>query len=82
MYVCLFLCVSMFVPKDLANRWTDQVLLNSEASYRSREVFKIFWGWYLIPLNKKCPIPIFLKLKLKMGCRDFSPLTLITPRGF
>ena len=32
---CLFVCLS--VPKDLANRWTDRVLLNRVASHRSRK---------------------------------------------
>ena len=28
-------CVRLFVPKDLTNRWTDLVLLYNVASYRS-----------------------------------------------
>ena len=75
--VCFFVCLYRRISLT-----AERVFLNSGASYRSREVFKIFWGWYLNPLDKKCPVPIFLKLKLKMGCGDFSPLTLITPRGF
>ena len=43
--VCLWVCLSVCVPKDLANCWTDIVLLSSEASYRSRE--GSFRGGYL-----------------------------------
>ena len=32
---CVYVC--QFVPNDLANRWTDIVLLNRVASHRSRE---------------------------------------------
>ena len=41
LFLILLYKVSSFlsVAKDLANRWTDIVLLNSEASYRSREGF-------------------------------------------
>ncbi len=37
MCVCLYVCLSvcLFVPKDLANRWIDRVLLNRVASLRS-----------------------------------------------
>ena len=35
LFICVFVC--MFVPKDLANRLTDGVLLNRVASNRSRE---------------------------------------------
>ena len=34
LFVCM--CVCMFVPKDFANRWTDQILLNRVASHRFR----------------------------------------------
>ena len=40
---CLSVC--MFVPKDLANRWTDRILLNMVASHRSsQEGFQLFLG--------------------------------------
>ena len=45
--ILLYKVVNVFflsVTKDLANYWTDMVLLSSEASYRSREGVYIFWG--------------------------------------
>ena len=41
MFVCLFVC--LFVPKDLANRLTDMVLLYRVASHRSQAVYNYFW---------------------------------------
>ena len=32
----------MSVAKDLANRWTNMLLLYIEASYRSRDSFRLF----------------------------------------
>ena len=39
---CLYVCVS--VPKDLANRWTDRVLLNRVASSGPGKVYNYFLG--------------------------------------
>ena len=40
----------MYVPKDLDNRWTDMVLLYSEASYRS-------WGGMYVCLSVYLSVP-------------------------
>ncbi len=53
MSVCL--CVCRFVPKDLANRWTDRVFLNRVDSHRSREGLQLFWG--------RVPPPSYEKLQ-------------------
>ena len=39
----VFLFVCLFIPKNLANRWTDRVLPNRVASHSSRVGLKIFW---------------------------------------
>ena len=49
----VWVCVCVFVPKDLANRWTDRFLLNSVASHRSREDLKLFWGRVPLPFQEK-----------------------------
>ena len=70
MFICLFvcLCICVSVPKDPANRWTDQVLLNRVASHRSREGLWLFWGktTSLMPLEKNMILPpkkFFLNLR-------------------
>ena len=47
----MFVCLS--VPKDLANRWTDRVLLNRVDSHMSLEGFKLFWGRVPPPSQEK-----------------------------
>ena len=62
--VCVFVC--LFVPKDLANNWTDRVLRIRVASHRSQEGLKLFsWrvGHPQPPLKmKNSPPQIFLKI--------------------
>ncbi len=43
--------VSLFVPKDLGNRWTDRVLLNKVASHRSWEGYQIWHSPPQLPLE-------------------------------
>ena len=62
MSVCL--CICMFAPKNLTNRWTDMVPLYSEASHRSRIGFEVFWGVCLHP-----SIKITLKNHQKLECK-------------
>ena len=50
-------CLS--VPKNLANRWTDRVLLNRVASHRSKEGLLLFLGRVTkTPSQEKSPLKI------------------------
>ena len=40
----VYVCVSLFIQKDLANRRTDMVLLYNVASHRSWKVYNCFGG--------------------------------------
>ena len=40
----------------MANRWTDVVLLYSEASYSLREGLYLFWGKVSSPSHEKSPL--------------------------
>ena len=69
----LCLCVCLSVPKDLANRWTDQVHLNRLASHRSREGLKglkLFLGRVQPPSQEKSPLEKFPPLKNNEFCND------------
>ena len=63
----------LFVPKDLANRWTDMVLIYNVASHCSIK-FTTIWVTTTLPRElapRKCGPKqfffLFEKLKLKMG---------------
>ena len=56
--------VCLFVPKDLANRWTDRILLNKVASHRSLKVYNYFGGGYHHP-PKKITINVTFKVPLE-----------------
>ena len=67
----------MSVPKDLANCWTDFVLLHSEAFYRSWEGFKLFWGRVSSPPSPKKYFVYLFKTQILNGMRStFPPPTL------
>ena len=53
LYVCISFSVCLWVPKDLANRWTDRVLLYRVASHRPWEVYNYFGGGYHHPPKRK-----------------------------
>ena len=75
-FILLYKVVSVFlsVPKDLANRWTDIVLLYSEASYRFWEGFKLFLERVSSPHSPKIYFFLFFwNSNLIWDEVDFSP---------
>ena len=79
-------CLSICVPKDLANCWDDMIPLYSEASYRSCK--GLFWGREH-PQSQEKPAPsepIFftylLKLNLKMRGQLLSNPPVPFPTSF
>ena len=47
--------IFLSVEKDLANRWTDMVLLYSKASHRSRDSFRLFVFHLFTPSEIESP---------------------------
>ncbi len=67
------------VVKDLANRWTDVVLLYNEASHRSRKVFDYFGEGYLHPPKIFFFLLFIFRTKIEKEEGRFLPLPPIVP---
>ena len=70
-----YLCV----VKDMANHWTNTVLLLDETAYRYSEGLKLFMGrvphpfYDKLPLEKNNFIFIFFFCKTKIKCGSSTP---------
>ena len=73
----VYVCVCLFIPKDLANRSTDMVLLYNVASHRSWKVYNCFGG-------ESTTLSGEIALKKNFYLKDLIGSTLHSnvPRGF
>ena len=76
----------VFLSNDLANRWTDRVLLNRVASHRSWEGLCLFWGRVTSSYQEKLPPEInlnstFKKISFFLFRSKMKNLVNAKPRG-